>query len=61
VLLEECVLFLAWDLRELIFCSGLGNECSIKDNGVFSVSMLQELLLTVATLIKRVCLSSPSS
>ncbi|TVU08897.1 hypothetical protein EJB05_42324 [Eragrostis curvula] len=31
----------------------VGNECSIKDPGVFHVSRLQELLLTLATLIKR--------
>jgi hypothetical protein len=53
--------FWLWDLREFIFFSGPGNECSIKDNGMFSISRLQELLLTLATLIKRVCLSSLSS
>ncbi|GJM99269.1 hypothetical protein PR202_ga16356 [Eleusine coracana subsp. coracana] len=46
---------LSVDPRELIFFSGPGNDCGelIKDPEVFKVSRLQELLLTLATLIKR--------
>ena len=45
----------------MIFFSGPGNEYNTEVPGVLNVGMLQELLLTLATLIKRVNLSFPST
>lgn len=44
---------------KLILFTGPGNERSIDVPGVLNVRRLQELLLTLATLIKKVRLSLP--